>query len=142
MANQNKLSLSVLDKYAKMLTSSQVHKLYEHKLGSPYKKMLLEEQNIENKYKVFVSYDILSQTGLDKYDFNNFMVEGVPGEGYDHLPDVSFNMDNHQGIWVSCKYPTSFREVLTRISELKISDEVEDTVMPHQFVQYLYPANI
>ena len=138
--NRKNISLSILDKYAKALSTSQVSKLYESRIKKQYNRMILEEQNIYDIYTLFVSNNAVTVSGLTNADFMNFITSGVPDEHYEVLDDVSFNTANPQGIWVSTNDPDSFITVLNRINELKIAELVEDSVKPRDFVQYLYPA--
>ena len=136
--NRKNISLSILDKYAKILSHKQVSRLYESKVNKKYKRMLLEEQNIDNQCSVFVPNTAIASARLDKYEFMSFITSGIIGEGYDRLTDVSYNTGNPQGIWVSSNTPYQFTEVLRRLNELKISEYVEDSIEPREFIQYLY----
>lgn len=68
MTNKSKLSLLVLDEYAKTLTAKQVKKLYESKTNKKYNKALFEKIT-ENELKPF-------QYWLSEYTMAEY---GLPG---------------------------------------------------------------
>lgn len=141
MENRKNISLADLERYSKMLTTKQVGKLYESKMLKKYKHMICEQQNVNKTYKIFVSYATISSIGIDETEFKNFIQYGVHDENYEELYDVSFKDTNPQGIWVGTMSAATFVQILKRIAELEISEQVEDTISHKQYIQYLYPAD-
>lgn len=64
------IPLSVLDAYAKRLTSKQAHMLYENKMQKPYKKALYENNAGKQLYKLYLDdYTIADEVEMNKIEF-------------------------------------------------------------------------
>lgn len=64
------IPLSVLDAYAKRLTSTQAHMLYENKMQKPYKKALYENNSGKQLYKLYLDdYAIAEEVEMNKIEF-------------------------------------------------------------------------
>ena len=71
----------------------------------------------------------------------NYIQDGFPEDGDEHLPDVIFETQNLQGMFIGCKYPSTFVVILHRLAALSLSQVVEPSVKPKSFVKALYPED-
>lgn len=140
--NRRNIPLDTLDKYAKILSSKQVNMLYESKIGTnKQSRLLLEEDDPDSIYSVFIPTKVYERYGISPYDLINTLQYGDKEKGDKEVTDVSFKTKDASGILVVCKFPLSFKEILGRIVNTGMGNDVARYVKPEKFQICLYPED-
>lgn len=112
----NKLSLRVLEAYAKTLTKSQVKRLYEAKTSKQYNKALFEAVGYNNEktpYEFWIDNYVINEYGLpDPYDIKDEIIQ----EFGDTLIEEIYVTDD--GLAIRTADPDTYEQILEVIQDL------------------------
>ena len=102
---------------------------------------MLEEDDPDSIYSVFIPTKVYERYGISPYDLINTLQYGDKENGDKEVTDVSFKTKDAGGILVVCKFPLSFKEILGRIVNTGMGNDVARYVKPEKFQICLYPED-
>lgn len=126
MIQKRNFSLNVLDEYARVLTYSQVTRLYEAKTNKKFNKSLFEKTlEIPTGYTFYIDNSIIYDYMVDEYDISgpDDVIEFFERNWNGDLT-AQFTEREGGGVILITSDPTVYEEILMELEEFGIPSEI------------------